>query len=153
MWPVENLDWPHFTISYGFARCGQSEFLREICAHHVWTIAAVAYFIHANAFAIDIDGLVSNTNRRFDEVVDEGLIRGFAGKVATIDGSEQFLIISVESYSRNNVTTALDRGIRHSEHIPQEAPDSIASVRGFTELHTSPGRTRPGYFQQTVHRT
>jgi hypothetical protein len=115
-------------------------------------VLAITNLINAYTLIFHQERSVFDLNRGLDEFRNESLVGRFTGKIFTIHGQESFLTIRVDTDTRHYIAIALNRRVRHSEHVSQKTPGFTTAVCFFAKLYTGPGRCRLGCFEQAIHR-
>lgn len=123
-----------------------------IDAHHVGPVLAVTDLVYTDSPAAHHDRLVTNPDRRLDELVRQCLVRGVPGEIVSIDLVDLLAPVTVDIDANDDVALPLDGRICHRDNVAQEIPCRRVSVLGATELDAGRRRCRLDDFCEALHR-
>ena len=126
--------------------------LRMVDAHHVRPVLAVADLMDANAPTIHPDRLVTDPDRRLDELVGECLVGRVTGEIVAIDFPNLLAPLAVEFDADDDVALSFDWCIRHRDDVAKKVARAGMSILGATELNAGRRFRRQDDFGEALHR-
>ena len=106
-----------------------------IDTHHVGAILTIANFEYTHLLAIEIHGLVADTNRGLYVFVGKCFVGGLSRKVALVDSGDALAPFLIKIYANDDITVPFDRRIGDRKNIAQEVMDTFFAVWAPAELH------------------